>query len=317
MCCKLNRSLPFIQQQHLCHLQPTCPYLQPEIINFPPIICLPDGEELLPYKGPCSLQLRPPEQQLELIRATVHAPPNRTIFDGDLIDIYTHSESVQTPSSNSAVNDARSRTEDPPPTYSEVMGDTACHSQHSNNAPPKDSRLGRDVSQTVFHAGSSESTTNASTDINKNSWQKQGERTETRGGPTHLTDLLLLRFWHKRTEQSTHLTWTHPHFHLIDIKATRFFTRYWKSLLRLSFLFALYFCMLTLGTWLCSCVSFSCCICRQTASQDEGCPKGQLLQMRPMNPPLWGIQLVDPLQPNISQDSLHTVADPCLFFKQT
>lgn len=174
MCGHLNSSLPpFIQQQQLCRFQPTYPYLQQEIINLPPIICLSDGEELLPYKGPCSLQLRHPDQQLELRRAAVRAPPNRTIFDGELIDIYIHTKSQQALSSNSGTNNANVRMEDPPPSYSEVMGDhpssTACYTQYSNNALPTDNRLGQDSSQTVIHAGSKESTTKASTDSNKNS----------------------------------------------------------------------------------------------------------------------------------------------------
>ncbi|XP_049890920.1 protein TMEPAI-like [Epinephelus moara] len=145
MCGHLNSNLPpFMQQQQqqrLCRFQPTYPYLPQEIINLPPIICLSDGEELLPYKGPCSLQLRHPEQQLELIRASVRAPPNRTVFDGDLIDVYIHSKSVQAPSSNSGTGDADSRIEGPPPSYSEVMkdypGSTACYSQYSNNDRPE------------------------------------------------------------------------------------------------------------------------------------------------------------------------------------
>ncbi|GLD63269.1 low-density lipoprotein receptor class A domain-containing protein 4-like isoform X2 [Lates japonicus] len=170
---RLNSNMPhFMQQQQLCRFQPTYPYLQQEIINLPPLICLSDGEELLPYKGPCSLQLRHPEQQLELSRAAVRAPPNRTVFDSDLIDIYSHSKGPQAPSSNTGTNDASATTEGPPPSYSEVMGDypssTPCYSQYNNNAPPTDNRLGCDSSQMLFHAGSSgpESTAKTSTDLN-------------------------------------------------------------------------------------------------------------------------------------------------------
>ncbi|XP_042362966.1 protein TMEPAI-like [Plectropomus leopardus] len=169
MCGHPNSNLPpFMQRQRLCRFQPTYPYLPQEIINLPPIICLSDGEELLPYKGPCSLQLRHPDQQLELIRAAVRAPPNRTVFDGDLIDVYVHSKSVQAPSSNSGTNDANARMEGPPPSYSEVMrdysGSTACYSQSSNNARPlTDNR--QDSSQTLVSDSSGpESTTKASTD---------------------------------------------------------------------------------------------------------------------------------------------------------
>uniref|UniRef100_A0A4W6E604 Low density lipoprotein receptor class A domain containing 4a n=1 Tax=Lates calcarifer TaxID=8187 RepID=A0A4W6E604_LATCA len=170
---RLNSNMPhFMQQQQLCRFQPTYPYLQQEIINLPPLICLSDGEELLPYKGPCSLQLRHPEQQLELSRAAVRAPPNRTVFDSDLIDIYSHSKSPQAPSSNTGTNNASATTEGPPPSYSEVMGgypsSTPCYSQYNNNAPPTDNRLGCDSSQMLFHAGSSgpESTAKTSTDLN-------------------------------------------------------------------------------------------------------------------------------------------------------
>ncbi|KAL2091086.1 hypothetical protein ACEWY4_013349 [Coilia grayii] len=65
--------------------QPTWPYLQHSIIELPPTISLSDGEEPPPYQGPCTLQLRDPEQQLELNRESVRAPPNRTIYDGPLI----------------------------------------------------------------------------------------------------------------------------------------------------------------------------------------------------------------------------------------
>ncbi len=46
-------------------------------------------------------------------------------------------------------------------------------------------------------------------------------------------------------------------------------------------------------------------------------PVRQLLQMWPTNPLLWRIQLVDPLQPKMSQDSLHAAADLFLFFELT
>lgn len=122
------------RSQHLCRFQPTYPYLQQEIINLPPSISLSDGEELPPYKGPCTLKLRDPEQQLELSRASVRAPPNRTVFDRNFIDIYVGCGSV---------GPANARMESPPPTYSEVMGhyrdSTAFYSQYSNNnASPLD-----------------------------------------------------------------------------------------------------------------------------------------------------------------------------------
>ncbi|CAL8363441.1 unnamed protein product [Arctogadus glacialis] len=121
------------QNQHLCRFQPTYPYLQQEIINLPPSISLSDGEELPPYKGPCTLKLRDPEQQLELSRASVRAPPNRTVYDRNFMDIYVG----RGPSFTSGVGGANTRTESPPPTYSEVMGhyrgSAAFYSQYSNN----------------------------------------------------------------------------------------------------------------------------------------------------------------------------------------
>ncbi|XP_016095414.1 protein TMEPAI-like isoform X1 [Sinocyclocheilus grahami] len=92
----------------LSRFQPTFPYLSHTIIDLPPTIALSDGEEPPPYQGPCSLQLRDPEQQLELNRESVRAPPNRTVFDGPLIS-----------------------TEGAPPAYSEVIG----HYYHPTSVP--------------------------------------------------------------------------------------------------------------------------------------------------------------------------------------
>ncbi|XP_058475909.1 protein TMEPAI-like [Solea solea] len=133
------------QQQQLYRLQPTFPYLQQEIIDLPPVICLSDGEELLPYKGPCSLQLRDPEQQLELRRATVRAPPNRTVFDIDLVDIYAHRKSAPEPGGD----DPGVKMEDPPPSYSEVMLD--------RSTLRADGRSEHDGSLTDVHTDSTDS----------------------------------------------------------------------------------------------------------------------------------------------------------------
>lgn len=136
---------PFMQRDRFSRFQPTYPYLQQDI-HLPPTICLSDGEEPPPYKGPCTLQLRDPEQQLELSRASVRAPPNRTIFDSDLIDVYVHGGGPRPPSSNSGKSASNSHVDGPPPTYSEVMGQTYPGSasflhQHSNNAPPSNQRI--------------------------------------------------------------------------------------------------------------------------------------------------------------------------------
>uniref|UniRef100_A0A3B3R1L6 Low density lipoprotein receptor class A domain containing 4 n=1 Tax=Paramormyrops kingsleyae TaxID=1676925 RepID=A0A3B3R1L6_9TELE len=74
----------FMQRDRFCRFQPTYPPQQHQI-DLPPTICLSDGEEPPPYQGPCTLQLRDPDQQMELSRESVRAPPNRTVFDSDLI----------------------------------------------------------------------------------------------------------------------------------------------------------------------------------------------------------------------------------------
>ncbi|KAL6033298.1 hypothetical protein STEG23_014946 [Scotinomys teguina] len=128
---------PFVQRSRF---QPTYPYLQQEIA-LPPTISLSDGEEPPPYQGPCTLQLRDPEQQLELNRESVRAPPNRTIFDSDLMDS-TMLGGPCPPSSNSGISatcySSGGRMEGPPPTYNEVIGHYPGSSfQHQqSNGPP-------------------------------------------------------------------------------------------------------------------------------------------------------------------------------------
>lgn len=134
----------FMQHNRFRRFQPTYPYLQHEI-DLPPTISLSDGEEPPPYQGPCTLQLRDPEQQLELNRESVRAPPNRTIFDSDLIDMHSSGGGggPRPPSSNSGISATSSSThgrmEGPPPAYSQVIGQQSgivlyLH-QHSNNPP--------------------------------------------------------------------------------------------------------------------------------------------------------------------------------------
>ncbi len=133
-----------MQHNRFRRFQPTYPYLQHEI-DLPPTISLSDGEEPPPYQGPCTLQLRDPEQQLELNRESVRAPPNRTIFDSDLIDMHSSGGGggPRPPSNNSGISAANSSThgrmEGPPPAYSQVIGQQPgivlyLH-QHSNNPP--------------------------------------------------------------------------------------------------------------------------------------------------------------------------------------
>ncbi|XP_041423720.1 low-density lipoprotein receptor class A domain-containing protein 4 isoform X2 [Xenopus laevis] len=132
----------FMQRDRFSRFQPTYPYIQHEI-DLPPTISLSDGEEPPPYQGPCTLQLRDPEQQMELNRESVRAPPNRTIFDSDLIDISVYNGGPCPPSSNSGISatnySSNGRMERPPPTYNEVMGhypgSSYFHHQQNNTSP--------------------------------------------------------------------------------------------------------------------------------------------------------------------------------------
>ncbi|OWK03463.1 PMEPA1 [Cervus elaphus hippelaphus] len=130
----------FAQRDRFHRFQPTYPYLQHEI-DLPPTISLSDGEEPPPYQGPCTLQLRDPEQQLELNRESVRAPPNRTIFDSDLMESAMLGGPCP-PSSNSGISatcyGGGGRMEGPPPTYSEVIGHYpgASTFQHQQSSGP-------------------------------------------------------------------------------------------------------------------------------------------------------------------------------------
>ncbi|XP_070600664.1 protein TMEPAI isoform X1 [Erythrolamprus reginae] len=132
----------FLQRDRFNRFQPTYPYMQHEI-DLPPTISLSDGEEPPPYQGPCTLQLRDPEQQMELNRESVRAPPNRTIFDSDLIDHSVYGGPCP-PSSNSGISatcyGSNSRMEGPPPTYNEVIGhfpgSTFYQHQQNNSGVP-------------------------------------------------------------------------------------------------------------------------------------------------------------------------------------
>ncbi|XP_053736779.1 low-density lipoprotein receptor class A domain-containing protein 4-like isoform X1 [Synchiropus splendidus] len=164
----------FMQRDRFSRFQPTYPYLQHQI-DLPPTISLSDGEEPPPYQGPCTLQLRDPEQQMELNRESVRAPPNRTIYDSDLIDmggggslggaVNVGGCGPRPPSSNSGISAANSsshgRMEGPPPAYSEVMshypGSTFFLHQHSNNQ--RVGKSGGSGSRLIQPQGQSESTT--------------------------------------------------------------------------------------------------------------------------------------------------------------
>ncbi|KAM6947288.1 LOW QUALITY PROTEIN: protein TMEPAI [Lycodopsis pacificus] len=126
--------------------QPTYPYLPQSLIDLPPTICLSDGEEPPPYQGPCTLQLRDPEQQMELNRESVRAPPNRTVFDSPAPNPSSSclqaSLQAPPPSVHSGVSvlgqEALSRHQKQgsrggaPPTYSEVIG----HYYHPTSLSP-------------------------------------------------------------------------------------------------------------------------------------------------------------------------------------
>ncbi|CAN9512632.1 unnamed protein product [Ophioblennius macclurei] len=127
--------------------QPTYPYLPQSLIDLPPTISLSDGEEPPPYQGPCTLQLRDPEQQMELNRESVRAPPNRTVFDSHPIDPPTSClhTSLQAPppsvhsgvsvleaqEASSRLQKKGSRVDGAPPAYSEVIG----HYYHPASLP--------------------------------------------------------------------------------------------------------------------------------------------------------------------------------------
>ncbi|XP_020377492.1 low-density lipoprotein receptor class A domain-containing protein 4-like [Rhincodon typus] len=135
----------FMQRERFSRFQPTYPYMQHEI-DLPPTISLSDGEEPPPYQRLCTLQLRDPEQQLELNRESVRAPPNRTIFDSDLINVSMYNGGPCPPSNNSGISatnySSNGRMEGPPPTYSEVMGHYpgSAFFHHQHNVPPSTHR---------------------------------------------------------------------------------------------------------------------------------------------------------------------------------
>uniref|UniRef100_UPI00358EF411 protein TMEPAI isoform X3 n=1 Tax=Myxine glutinosa TaxID=7769 RepID=UPI00358EF411 len=138
---------PFRRPPH----RPLYPYSQEEI-DLPPSISLSDGEEPPPYQGPCTMQLRPPEQQQEINRESVRAPPNRTVYDSDYL-LATGPAGPCPPSSHAGVSATLRQVQGrldgpPPPSYSEVFGTrrpVSCHGDptvvHSSGSMPPE--LGR------------------------------------------------------------------------------------------------------------------------------------------------------------------------------
>ncbi|XP_047439340.1 protein TMEPAI isoform X2 [Mugil cephalus] len=139
-----GQSQPALQSQRFQHtyaptrFQPTYPYLPQSLIDLPPTISLSDGEEPPPYQGPCTLQLRDPEQQMELNRESVRAPPNRTVFDSHPLDpsnaclqaslqapppsVHSGISVLEAQEASSRQQKQGSRVEGAPPAYSEVIG---------------------------------------------------------------------------------------------------------------------------------------------------------------------------------------------------
>ncbi|XP_019716140.1 protein TMEPAI-like isoform X1 [Hippocampus comes] len=114
--------------------QPTFPFLRHDLImDLPPTISLSDGEEPPPYQGPCTLQLRDPEQQMELNRESVRPPPNRTVFDSHPLDPPTSCVRASLQATR------QQKQKGAPPTYSEVLG----HLYHP--LPEVDSRNARNT----------------------------------------------------------------------------------------------------------------------------------------------------------------------------
>uniref|UniRef100_G3U2V3 Uncharacterized protein n=1 Tax=Loxodonta africana TaxID=9785 RepID=G3U2V3_LOXAF len=122
---KVTKNNYFAQRERFGRFQPTFPYLRHEI-DLPPTISLSDGRgSRRPTRGPCALQLRDPEQQRELNRESVRAPPNRTVFDSDRACSPFRGGPCP-PSCHSGVSAAacgsNGHAEGPPPAYSEVVG---------------------------------------------------------------------------------------------------------------------------------------------------------------------------------------------------
>lgn len=152
----LQREAPPLQSQRFqptyapSRFQPTYPYLPQSLIDLPPTISLSDGEEPPPYQGPCTLQLRDPEQQMELNRESVRAPPNRTVFDSQHLDPANsclQASLAPPPSVHSGISVVEaqeasrqqkqgSRVEGAPPAYSEVIG----HYYHVTSPAPGHNR---------------------------------------------------------------------------------------------------------------------------------------------------------------------------------
>ncbi|XP_061545049.1 protein TMEPAI [Phycodurus eques] len=121
--------------------QPTFPILRHDLTtDLPPTISLSDGEEPPPYQGPCALQLRDPEQQMELNRESVRPPPNRTVFDSHPLDpptSYMHASLRAT---------RQHKREGAPPTYSEAI-EHLYHPGASHPPPEPDSRNARNAKE--------------------------------------------------------------------------------------------------------------------------------------------------------------------------
>ncbi|KAG8007206.1 Protein TMEPAI, partial [Nibea albiflora] len=150
-----SQSQPPLQSQRFQHtyapsrFQPTYPYLPQSLIDLPPTICLSDGEEPPPYQGPCTLQLRDPEQQMELNRESVRAAAqsnsvrlpfprlNKLLSAGQAPPPSVHPgiSVLEAQEALSRQQKQGSRVEGAPPTYSEVIG----HYYHPTSLTPSHS----------------------------------------------------------------------------------------------------------------------------------------------------------------------------------
>uniref|UniRef100_A0A3P8WXK4 Prostate transmembrane protein, androgen induced 1 n=1 Tax=Cynoglossus semilaevis TaxID=244447 RepID=A0A3P8WXK4_CYNSE len=122
----------------------TCP--RASLTYRPPLPCR-TGRSPRPTRARCVLHLGDPEQQMDLNRESVRAPPNRTVFDSHPIDLSNSclQSSLQAPppsvNPGLSVFEAQeaSRQQNPgaglegaPPAYSEVMG----HYYHPGSVTP-------------------------------------------------------------------------------------------------------------------------------------------------------------------------------------
>ncbi|KAE8298834.1 Protein TMEPAI Prostate transmembrane protein androgen induced 1 [Larimichthys crocea] len=149
-----SQSQPPLQSQRFQHtyapsrFQPTYPYLPQSLIDLPPHH-LPLGRGgAAAVPGPLHPAASDPEQQMELNRESVRAPPNRTVFDShsrlnELLSagqapppsVHPGISVLEAQEALSRQQKQGSRVEGAPPTYSEVIG----HYYHPTSLTPNHS----------------------------------------------------------------------------------------------------------------------------------------------------------------------------------